>query len=178
MTSRSLLCVFILSPCQLVTLSPCHARADGGTLRLRQQAGGYQITVFTAPTPLCAGPVDISVLVLDDATGEPLPAARVVVRLTACGSGDVREHTADAVATTNKLFRSAVIELPKSGWWDVEVAVTGPRGGAVVQFALEADEPPPPWRDLWPWLAWPALAVALFALHQRTTCRRYAVIRR
>jgi hypothetical protein len=170
--------VFLLAPCHLVTLSPCHARADGGTLRLRQLAGGYQITVFTTPTPLCAGPVDISVLVLDDATGEPVPAARVAVRLTARGSGEVVEHTADAWAATTKLFHAAVFDLPTPGWWDVEVAVAGPRGTALLQFALAADEPRPPWQELWPWLAWPALAVALFALHQRLAYRRDAAIRR
>ena len=153
------------------------AWADGGTLRLRQQAGSYQITVFTAPTPLCAGPVEISVLVLDGASGEPVPAARVAVRLVARDSGVVVEHTADALAATNKLFHAAVVELPKAGWWDVEVTVTGPRGTALLQFAMEADEAPPGWLEFWPWFAWPALAVALFGLHQRLVYRRHAPVR-
>ena len=46
------------------------ARGDGGTVRLSRCEGGYRITVFTAPTPFRAGPVDISVLVQDAATGE------------------------------------------------------------------------------------------------------------
>jgi hypothetical protein len=180
MTQRSLFWVLFLSPCHLITLSPCQARADGGTVRLRERAGAYQVTVFTAPTPLRAGPVDVSVLVQDAATGECVPEARVTVRLTARGSGEVLEYPATAEAATNKLLRAAVFQLPEPGWWDVEVAVEGPHGPAVVRFGVEADEPLPRWLELWPWFSWPALAVALFSLHQvlvrrRIPCQRVAL---
>jgi hypothetical protein len=145
--------------------------ADDGEVRLRERAGAYQVTVFTAPTPLCAGPVDVSVLVLDAATAEYVPQARVTVRLTARGTGEVLEHPATAAAT-NKLFHVAVFELSEPGWWDVEVAVEGPRGSALLRFGVEADEPPPRWLELWPWFAWPALAVALFGLHRVLARRR------
>src|SRR5262249_16414555 len=137
------------------------ARADGGAVRLREQVGGYQVTVFTAPTPFRAGPVDVSVLVLD-AAGEYVPQARVTVRLTARATGAVREPQATATAATNKLFQAAVFELPEPGWWDVEVGVEGPHGPALLRFGVEADERSPRWLELWPWLSWPALAVALF----------------
>ena len=65
----------------LLVLSPCLARADGGTLCLLERANGYQVAVFTSPTPLRAGPVDISVLVQDTSTREQVPGARVVIRL-------------------------------------------------------------------------------------------------
>jgi hypothetical protein len=148
------------------------ARADGGAVRWREQAGAYQVTVFTAPTPFRAGPVDVSVLVLDAATGEHVPEARVHVRLTARGTGDVLEYPATAAAATNKLFHAAVFQLPEPGWWDVEVAVDGPRGPALLRFGVEAGEPPPRWLELWPWFAWPALAVALFGVHQALVRRR------
>jgi hypothetical protein len=141
-------------------------------VRLREQAGAYQVTVFTAPTPLRAGPVDVSVLVLGAATGECVPGARVTVRLTARGTGDVLEYPATAAAATNKLFLAAVFQLPEPGWWDVEVAVEGPHGPALLRFGVEADEPPPRWLELWPWFAWPALAVALFGLHRALVTSR------
>src|SRR6516225_10741923 len=78
------------------------ARADGGTVRLREQAGAYQVTVFTAPTPFRAGPVDVSVLVLDAGTGEYVPEARVTVRLRARATGTVLVYPATAAAATNK----------------------------------------------------------------------------
>src|SRR6516225_10944715 len=110
------------------------ARADGGTVRLREQAGVYQVAVFTLPTPFRAGPVDVSVLVLDAATGEYVPEARVSVRLTARGTGEVLEYPATTEAATNGLFRAAVFELPDAGWWDVEVIVEGPHGQARLRF--------------------------------------------
>jgi hypothetical protein len=90
----------------------------------------------------------------------------VAVRLTARGSGEVLEYPATAAASTNKLFHAAVFELPEPGWWDVEVAVEGPHGPALLRFGLQADEPPPRWLELWPWFTWPALAAALFGVHQ------------
>jgi hypothetical protein len=155
---------FLLFPSSLV-------RADGGAMRLREQAGAYQVTVCTSPTPLHAGPVDVSVLV-QDAAGECGPEARVTVRLTARETGEVLEYPATAEAATNKLFHAAVFELPEAGWWDVEVAVEGPHGPALLRFAVQADKRPPRWLELWPWFAWPVLAVALLGLHQVLVRRR------
>jgi hypothetical protein len=148
------------------------ARADGGTVRVREQAGAYQVTVFTSPTPFRTGPVDVSVLVQDGATGECVPEARVTVRLTAGESGEILEYPATAEAATNKLFHAAVFQLPEPGWWDVEVAIEGRRGPALLRFRVQAGEPPPRWLELWPWFAWPALAVALFSFHQLLVQRR------
>jgi hypothetical protein len=154
-----LLLSFILHPSSFV-------RADGGALRLRERAGGYQIAVFSSPTPVRAGPVDISVLVQDAATGEWLPETQVTVRLTARGSGEHLEYPATTETATNKLFRAAEFQLPEPGWWDVAVAVEGPHGPAVIRFEILADEPSPRWLDQWPWFAWPAVAVALFGVHR------------
>src|SRR5438105_14567668 len=104
MTQRTLLCVFLLSPCHLVTLSPCHARADGGAVRLYERAGNYQLAVFTLPTLFRVGPVDVSVLVQDTATGECAAQTRVALRLTAQGSGRVLEQPATFGAGSNKLL--------------------------------------------------------------------------
>jgi hypothetical protein len=141
-------------------------RADGGVLRLRQKAGGYQIAVFTLPTPFRAGPVDVSVLVQDAATGECAPEAQVSVCLKAPETERILEYPATTEAATNRLFHAAVFELPEPGWWDVEVTVEGPHGPALLRFGVEADEPTPRWLELWPWFSWPALVVALFGVHR------------
>jgi hypothetical protein len=142
-------------------------RADGGTPRLSERQGGYVVTVFTAPTPLRAGPVDVSVLVQHAATGEPVPEAKVFLRLAPRGRPDeVLVYSATTEAATNKLLRAAVFELPGPGRWEAEVAVEGPQGPARLRFDVEAAEPLPRWLALWPWLAWPAGVIVLFVVHQ------------
>lgn len=143
------------------------ARADGGVPRLSEQAGGYRVTVFTSPTPFRVGPVDVSVLVQDADSGELVPNARVTVGATPRGRpGTGLSHPATTAAATNKLYRAAVFELPEAGWWDLEVTVEGGRGSARARFAVEAADPPPQLWALAPWVGWPALAVAVFSVHQ------------
>jgi hypothetical protein len=141
------------------------ARADGGSLSLAGKRGLYQITVFTAPTPLRAGPVDISVLVQDVATGDLVTQTRVIVRMTRAGRPAL-ENPATIEAATNKLFRSAQFELPEPGRWELRVEVEGVHGRGVIAGEIEAAEPMPRWRELWPWIGWPALAIVLFGIHQ------------
>jgi hypothetical protein len=147
------------------------ARADGGAVRLCERAGNYQLAVFTTPTPLRVGPVDVSVLVQDPATGECAPQIQVTLRLTAQASGRVLEYPATSGATSNKLFLAAEFQLPEAGLWDVEVCVDGPLGPAETRFQVEVGEAPPRWLDLWAWFTWPALAIALFGVH-RSLVRR------
>jgi hypothetical protein len=151
---------FILRPSSV-------ALADGGVPRLSERAGSYRVSVFTSPTPVRAGLVDVSVLVQDADTGALVPDVHVTVRAAPRGRPEtVISNSATAEAATNKLYRAAEFEIPEAGWWDFEVAVEGERGPARVRFALEAADRPPAWWTLAPWVGWPALAVALFSLHQ------------
>jgi hypothetical protein len=147
------------------------AFGDGGSVYLSAEKDGYRITVFAAPSPLRAGPVDISVLVQDAQTGAPLPQARVTVRMARIGQPAL-EHPATQETATNKLLRAAQFELPEPGRWHIEVQVEGVHGLAMVGDELEAAAPLPRWRELWPWIGWPALVVALFGIHQALVRRK------
>ena len=147
----------------VLALRPGAARGDGGAVRLAQQAGPYRVTVFTAPTPLRAGPVDVSVFVQD---GAGAALSDVTVRVTLTRGGETLEARATHEAATNKLFQAAAFDLPAPGRWRVAVAVEGPRGRAECACEVEAEAPPPRWVELWPWFAWPAVPVVLFVLHQ------------
>lgn len=150
-------------------------RADGGAVRLSERQGGYQITAFTSPTPFRAGPVDISVLVQDAADGEAAADIRVVVRIAPIDRPDeALTEAATTAAATNKLFRSALFELPAPGRWQVIIAVEGPAGPAEARFELEAGESLPHWLAIWPWIGWPVIAIALFGVHQFLVWRRMA----
>jgi hypothetical protein len=137
------------------------ACGDGGAVFLAEKTGAYSITVFTAPAPFRAGPVDISVLVQDASTGQPLSQTQVTVRLTKPGLPP-RDYLATHEAATNKLLHAVQFELPEPGRWQVAVHVEGERGSALIGGELEAAPALPRWRELWPWIAWPALAIGVF----------------
>src|SRR5262245_36391392 len=95
--------------------------ADGGTVRLSQQEGEYQITVLTSPTPLRAGPIDVSVLIQKAGSNELALDGQVAIQATPRNhAGRTISQVATAEAATNKLFRTANFELPEAGTWDVE----------------------------------------------------------
>jgi hypothetical protein len=152
---------------------PSSLRADGGTVRLSERKGDYRITVFTAPIPFRAGPVDVSVFVQYAATGEVVPEARVSIRAAPRGrSSDAVQCHATVDAATNKLFQAALFDLPEPGWWEMEVAVEGARGTVSVHFEVEAAEVVPSWSGMWPWFSWPVMIVALFGVHQLLVRRK------
>jgi hypothetical protein len=165
---------FQASPLLLLALLgalPCRAVADGGTVRVSERAGAYQVTVFTSPTPLRAGPVDVSVLV-QDAVQQPVADAIVTVRLAPAGRAEpVIEQPATAEQATNKLMYAAKFVLPQPGRWRVVVEVDAAAGPAQVAFEMDAAEPLPRWAEMWLWIALPVAPVLLFLLHQILTRR-------
>lgn len=141
-------------------------RGDGGTIRLSRRDGGLQITVFSAPTPLRAGPVDISVLVQDAITSEPIPEARVTVKLTLRDQRGLSiQRAATSDAATNKLLKAAVFVLPEPGRWEVEIAIERGQAATTVHFDLDAAGSAPKWPVMWPWIGWPAPVILLFSVH-------------
>jgi hypothetical protein len=169
--------------CQLLVsvpfLFPTPAIADGGALRLSEQKGNYQIAVFTAPTPLRAGPVDISALVQNAATHEPLSDVHVTVKAAHLDRpGVVIRRTATNEAATNKLFQAALLDLNEPGWWRLEVSLDGPLGTTEIGLDMEAAKPLPKSLAMWPWLTWPALPILLFGAHQVLVGRTSACSRR
>jgi hypothetical protein len=169
-TMRPRICFLLVSSFLLPPSS--FLRADGGTIRLSEQKGGYRITVFTEPTPLRAGSVDISVLVQDASTGEPASDLHVTVKASSFCSSAVVSHPATTDAATNKLYYAALFDLPEPGWYALEVSVAGDRGEARVHFDLEAAEPLPPYLAVWPWFGWPVLVILLFIIHLILVRRR------
>jgi hypothetical protein len=167
---RSMFC--LLLALSFILHSSSFLRADGGSIRLSEKKGGYRITVFSSPSPFRAGPVDVSVLVQDVVTGQPLPQARVTVRMTKIGQPAL-EYAATQEVATNKLLHAAQFELPAPGRWELEVRVEGSQGSAVAACDVEAAERLPRWHSLWPWIGWPALAIALFCTHELLVRRKF-----
>ena len=95
----------------------------------------------------------------------------MTIRMTRPG-GPALEYPATTEAATNKLFRAAQFELPEPGRWELQVRVEGLHGIAVIGGEVEAAEPLPRWPEIWPWIAWPAAAIALFSIHQMLVQRK------
>src|SRR5262249_4892869 len=143
-------------------------RAVGGTVRLSERQGPYQVTVFTQPTPCRAGPVDISLLLQDAATGEVVPDARITVTMTPT-SGTARPLMAAAVfgTATNKLLYEAAFSVPEPDLWRVEFSIDGRQGAGTMAFELEVLEPLSfGASSSLLWQGWLLVIVALFVVHQ------------
>ena len=165
--------VSCLLPVCVLFVFPSLAMADGGTIRLSERQGNYRLTVFTAPAPLRAGPVDVSVLIQDATTGEPASDMQVMIKAVWRGSSALAiHHPATTEAATNKLYYAATFDLPEPGWYALEVSVAGAQGEAQVHLELEAADPLPACLALWPWVAWPVVVMLLFSIHEFLVRRR------
>jgi hypothetical protein len=154
------------------------ACADGGTVRFSEVVSGYRVSLFTSPSPLRAGPVDISVLVQDADSSKPVPDVKISIRLTPRGRpmSESITHPATAEAATNKLLQAALFDLPEAGWWEIAVTVDGPAGHAEARCEVEVFEPWPHWLAVFPWIAWPIIPIVLFLVHQVLVSRRAALM--
>src|SRR5207248_1816433 len=81
------------------------ARGDGGALRLTEKRDGIAISVFTSPTPPCAGPIDVSVLIQSEKTGDAIRDEDVIVTARLDNISIVKRATAQGA--TNKLMQAA-----------------------------------------------------------------------
>jgi hypothetical protein len=150
-----------------LTALPAVVFADAGAVRASERHGNRQVTVFTDPTPLRAGPIDVSVLVQDTVTGTPVLGDTIEIDVTPRdrSSATVR-YRATSAAASNKLFQAATFDLRHSGWWEFTVDVRGPQDSARVHCEVEAGEPLPPWQSMWFWFCWPFVVIAVFAAHE------------
>lgn len=163
----------LLLMCLIFPFRASPARGDGGAVRLVEQRGEDRIAVFTSPDPLRSGPIDVSLLIQNAATGQAIDSVEAIVTLRSRTSPVVELRApATTAAATNKLLRAALVDLPKPGWWDVEVDCRVEGRPARVSFAVEAGPPLPDWLTVWPWFAWPAGAVLIFAAHRRLVVRK------
>ena len=148
------------------------ALADGGRLRAYEDAGAFRVAIFTSPEPLAAGPVDVSVLVQDRATGETLLDADVVVELS--GPGGLVLSAPAGRHARNRLFYGTIVNLTP-GPWTVSARIRRRDASGSVSATFPVGAAPGPIRA-WPYLSIPPLAVALYAanrgLRRRERARR------
>ncbi len=136
---------------------------------------GLLVTVFTAPSAPRTGPIDVSVLIQDAATGRPVNDAHVRVRASRRGDpARALERPATTDGATNKLLYAAVLDVPEAGEWSFRVRVEGHGEPVTVEVEVEVDEPLPDWYSWLGWVAWPAVVVLLFGAHLALVRRKSA----
>lgn len=102
------------------------AHGDGGQIVHVERSDGLLITVFAAPNPLAAGPIDFSFLVQNATELQLVDAVEIAVT---CRLRDKESESISIVApatrdqATNKLLQAATVNLPTAGKWLVGVAV-------------------------------------------------------
>lgn len=121
-------------------LAPSAIDTDGDIVRLQQISGPFRITVLTDPDPLPAGPCDVSVLVQDNETGEPILDAPVNLSVESPNSSGESPalFRATVKASSLKLLESGTVTLPRPGAWSLRVSVHGSTGQAEVRSTLNA----------------------------------------
>jgi hypothetical protein len=164
----------------LASLLPVSAFADGGAVLSQQTSGPWRVTLFGSPSPLRAGPTDLSVMIQDAKTGEPVMDKTVAIKVRATvnptseawippccsmkGSGEAVPAT--HANAQNKLLYAANLVLPSSGAHDVIVNIGG-ADGEFLESKIDVQPPPAPLSAYWTYLALPPMFVGIFALNQR-----------
>jgi hypothetical protein len=166
--------------CPILLAAAMAARGDGGSVLSQQTSGPYRITLFGSPSPLRAGPADLSVMIQDAKTGEPVLDQSVAIDVQAalnpgstawlppcCSMAkSLGAVTATHASAQNKLLYAANIVLPSSGLHDITVRVGGDKG-PTLEGKIDVQSPVTPAASYWACLAAPPLLIGIFALNQR-----------
>ncbi len=153
----------VLLACAGVFACAGAASADGGRLRSYGDAGDFRVAIFTRPEPLSAGPADVSILVQDRESGEPVLDAEVTLELS--GPGGFAAAVPAGRHGRNRLFYGASLDLAP-GAWSVTARIRRGTAEAEARASFEVGNARSGALAPWPYLALPPLAVTLFAANR------------
>jgi len=173
-------------------LTPHVARGDGGIVQLHETRGPFSVTVFVSPEAVSGGLTDVSVLVQSQKNGDVVLDADVSLSLVPpegvamnesdpfCGpsgggaalqSGNMMMHPLTGRATrgqaSNKLLYAALLKLDAAGNWRLNVTVSRGSDSARFDCLLPVTTASAKLSGLWPYLAFPPIAIAAFAVNQK-----------
>jgi len=150
------------------------AMADGGKLQFQRKAGAFNISFFSAESPVRVGKADLSVMVQSSADQSPVLDAAVHVRLVRRDPDSIFSLSAPASheKATNKLLYAATVDLKSPGQYRVEVSVQTKKESALVTGDLAVAPPEPPLLAHWPYFVALPVVALLFVLNQRLKQKR------
>lgn len=163
----------------LLLLLPAILGADGGKVLFQRKAGAFDITLFATESPVRVGRSDLSVMIQDSATKNPILDAEVSIHLFRRETATITEISAPARhdQATNKLLYAAELNVSEPGNYRAEISVQTKTESALVTGDVEVAPPEPPLVAHWPYFALPLVFILLFVLNQRLKQRRRAANR-
>lgn len=164
--------------------------ADGGIPVGQIERDGLRVTVFAAPVPLRAGPLDVTFLVQEIPSNQPVTDATISVatqklsppspnpvRLPAwcraVAPGSLLPATTDH--SGNRLLQGLYIPLNEPGRWEIKILVTRGPDSFSAPLTLEVADPVEPLEQWWPLIALVPLCVVIYIWHARLAGRQHRV---
>jgi hypothetical protein len=162
---RSNLLIRILLIAASISTATNSVRADGGTVLWQRTTGPFQVTLFTAQTPLRRGPADLSVMLEEAGETRPIVDARVFVELEN-GAGKIVRAEATHSQARNKLLYCSLINLPEAGHWKIKIIIEYGDERAEVLDHLIVANPQPILLTYWKLITFPPMIIILFIINQ------------
>jgi hypothetical protein len=161
----------------LVLPVPFSAFADGPHIALHATQGRYEITVFTAPDPLVTGPIQLTLLVQDAATGALLSGVAASGSLT-LASGPGIPLTLRLDGSSNRQLPGETVKLVHPGSYTLRLKVSA-AGGSPEEFTgvlpVDANQGK---RNTVLWAVFVAVAMIGLFLANQTAKQRLRAVRR
>lgn len=156
----------------LAILLQATAFADGGSVELRRDAGDFAITVFTSPVPCSVGRADISVLIQNRNSLDPVLDADVRLFLHSETSDIEFEAHPTRTQAQNRLLYAAPVIFAEPGTWQIFVVVMQNGKQTSVTGTLRVASPPLRAASYAGYVTFPPVIVVLFLIHERLSQRR------
>ena len=161
--------------------------ADGGVPIGQIEKDGIRVSVFALPFPARVGPLDVSFLVQEIPSNQPitdadisctvrnldpvpLPSARLPAWCASVVPGAV--YPATRAHAKNKLLKGTYVPLTGPGRWNLQFRVQHKGFDFLGSLPLAVAPPRSPLADWWPLLLLPPLAIALYIWRLRLLCDR------
>jgi hypothetical protein len=156
----------------LLIVAQAPAWADGGMVQMRQETGDLIITVFTSPTPLSVGPVDLSLLLQNRNGLNPVLDAAVSLDLVHADSNIEFHARPSRGQARNKLLYAAPVIFSRPGKWRMSVTVRRNEKEVVATGTLDVAPSSGRELSLAGYLAFPPVMIMLFVVRERLLRRR------
>jgi hypothetical protein len=152
-------------------------RADGGITIGQIDREGLRVTVFASPVPVRAGPLDVTFLVQEIPSNQPVTDAAIVCwvqKLSPPSSNPVRlpawcssiapgtRIPATTAHSSNKILSGAFVPLTEPGRWELEVQVSRGPVDFTAAVPLDVAAPPEPLSTWWPLVALVPCGILLY----------------